>query len=138
MQTLRISESRDKTAVKAYIDKLPEGKRYDVIIKLHREKRTLSQNNLFHLWVSCIASETGENKDRIKVALKEMFLGYRTHTTFGHTSYALPSTTELDAKQMSDFMNQVHSFAAAELGIVLPLPEDEYFYQFVEQFKNNI
>lgn len=138
MENFRISASKDKEAVKTYIDRLPEGKRYDVIVKLHREKRTLSQNNLFHLWCSCIADDTGEDKTRIKILLKEMFLGYKEYGLFGRKTFSLPSTSDLDTQQMSEFMNKVQVWASAELGILLPIPEDEFFYQFEEQYKNRI
>lgn len=138
MKNFRITTPKDKEAVKAYLDRLPDGKHYDVVVKLHREKRTLSQNNLFHLWCSCIADETGEDKARIKILLKEMFLGYKEYGLFGHKTFSLPSTSALDTKQMSEFMNKVQVWASAEMGILLPVPEDEFFYQFEEQYKNRI
>ena len=138
MKDFPIATPKAKDAVKAYIDRLPDGKRYDVIVKLHREKRTLSQINLFHLRCSCIADETGEDKARIKILLKEMFLGYREYGLFGRKTFSLPSTSALDTQQMSEFMNRVQVWASAELGILLPVPEDEFFYQFEEQYKNRI
>lgn len=39
---------------------------------------------------------------------------------------------------MSEFMNKVQVWASAEMGILLPVPEDEFFYQFEEQYKNRI
>jgi hypothetical protein len=35
-------------------------------------------------------------------------------------------------------MNKVQVWASAEMGILLPVPEDEFFYQFEEQYKNRI
>lgn len=90
------------------------------------------------MWCSCIADETGEDKARIKILLKEMFLGYKEYGLFGHKTFSLPSTSALDTKQMSEFMNKVQVWASAEMGILLPVPEDEFFYQFEEQYKNRI
>ena len=72
----RIHTTKDKEAVKSYIDSLPEGKAYDVVIKLHREKRTIDQNRLLFLWLGCIANETGNDKDTLHEYFKQKFLGF--------------------------------------------------------------
>ncbi|MFR9498017.1 MAG: recombination protein NinB [Rikenellaceae bacterium] len=138
MKSVDIQSQKDKEAAKAYIDRLPSNKRYTLVIKQHREKRTLSQNNLFHLWCTCIADETGEDRERIKTVIKELFLGYKEVVVFNRRSFTLPSTSALDTKQMAEFMTKSQAWAASELGIILPLPEDQFYYQFVEQFKNRI
>ena len=44
------------------------------------------------------------------------------------------TTSKLNTKQMSDFMNKVQADAASELGIQLPIPEDRYFEEFYQQY----
>ncbi len=136
MKIFKVQQKRDKEVLKAYIDSLPDGRVYDVIVKLHRERRTLPQNSLFHLWCKCIEDETGTETENAKRLLKEMFLGYREVEVFGRKSYELTSTTGLNTLQMSEFMNKVQAWASSELGIVLPIPEDLYFSHFVEQYKD--
>ena len=37
---------------------------------------------------------------------------------------------------MTDFLNKVQADAAAELGITLPLPEDRYYSEFINEYQN--
>ena len=59
----KVTKPQDKRAVMAYLDRLPEGKTYNVTIVRHRERRTADQNRLLWLWVNCISDETGQDKD---------------------------------------------------------------------------
>jgi len=53
-----VNEQTKKAAI-SYIEKLKEGKRYDVSISQHRNKRSIPQNRLYFLWLNCISAETG-------------------------------------------------------------------------------
>jgi len=44
-------------------------------------------------------------------------------------------TSKLNTLQMTDFMNKVKADAAIEFGITLPLPEDRYYSEFVNEYK---
>ncbi len=136
MPRFRVNNQQDTSAVRAYLDKLVEGKTYDVDITLHRVGRTMPQNRLLHLWYNCIARETGESSAAIKRYTKEQFLGgYAEVSLFGGTSYQLCSITSLDKEKMSLFMEQVQAWAATELDIILPTPEDLHFSAFAEQYR---
>ena len=134
----RIHTTKDKEAVKSYIDSLPEGKAYDVVIKLHREKRTIDQNRLLFLWLGCIANETGNDKDTLHEYFKQKFLGFeqRVMSFNREVTFISPTTTTLDTKQFTEYLNKIQEFASSELGIVLPLPEDAVFTQFYEPYKS--
>ncbi len=136
MKTFKVQQKRDKEMVKSYVESLPDNKCYEIIVKQHRERRTLPQNSLFHLWCKCIEDETGQDAESVKRVTKEMFLGYNEVDVFGRKSYELTSTTKLNTLQMSQFMNKVQAWASSDLGIVLPIPEDLYFTHFVEQYRD--
>lgn len=134
----KVLAQKDREAVKAYIDKLPEGKRYDVSVKVHREKRTVDQNRLLFLWIGCISHETGYFKDEVHEILKKKFLGTQAFEMWGEKVERVKSTTSLDTKQFSLYLERIQQFASVEMGIVLPDPKDQYFEQFYQQYKEFI
>lgn len=132
---LRIRTSRDREAVASYINKLPEGKHYDVAITLKRDKRSLSQNRYYWACITCISDETGSPKEQIHDTFRDMFLPkVEVPDITGEVIQKAISTTNLNTKQFAEYMNQIFVFAAQELGIVLPTPEDDTWNLFVEHF----
>ena len=103
-----------------------------------REKRTIDQNSLYWLWLSCIMNETGEYKDRLHEVFKQKFLGTENILVFDNQFQITKSTTQLDTKQMTDYLNRIQEFSNAELGILLPNPEDLVWADFYEHYKNYI
>lgn len=132
----RVIDRRTKDAAISYIDKLPEGKVYKVSVTLHRERRSLQQNSLYWLWLNCISSETGNEIDTLHDYFKDHFLARRV-VVFGEERNAAISTTKLNTAEFTAFLDKVQQFAAGE-GIILPNPEDLYFEQFYQQYKDFI
>lgn len=130
-----IISSKDKQKVFDYLEKLPEGKRYFVDIVLKREKRTVDQNCLYWLWIACIMLETGNDKEFLHEYFKGKFLGYVEKVVFGEVIKTPKSTTTLNTKQFTNYLEDIRVFAAAELGIVLPDPEDRYWQDFYDKYK---
>lgn len=139
----RIKEAKDKEAVKSYVDQLPAGKLYNVKIVQHRERRSVDQNSLYWLWLACISDETGEDKDDLHDLFKQKYLGFQQKNIFpgrefGTTVYKELTTTRMDTLEFTQYLKKVKGFALHFLGIVLPEPEDQYWNQFYEQYKNYI
>jgi len=133
-----VNNSDTRAAVTAYLERLPEGKTYDVTVALRRERRTISQNGLYWLWVQCIATETGGDKEQIHNELKVMFAP-RRHVRGIYDDVPVPvSTTGMDTAQMSRYMEEVQAFAASELGIVLPSPEDQAYAAFEDYYNGRL
>lgn len=126
---------KDKERVIAYITDLPDGKRYNVRVTLKREKRTVDQNSLYWLWIACIADETGNEKMFLHEFFKGKFLGYNEQVVFGQVVTTPKTTTTLNTKQFTTYLEEIRAFAAAELGIVLPDPEDRYWQDFYDKYK---
>ena len=126
---------KDKEKVIAYITDLPEGKRYHVRVSLKREKRTVDQNSLYWLWIACIMDETGNEKEFLHEFFKGKFLGYHEREVFGQVVKTPKTTTTLDTKQFTNYLEEIRAFAAAELGIVLPDPKDRYWQDFYDRYK---
>lgn len=129
----------DTAAVTAYLQRLSPDKEYDVTVSIHRRNRTIPQNSLYWLHVSCIADETGSDRDEVHAELKRLYLPYESVTgMYGETIVRPVSTTNLDTAQFSAYIEKVVSFAASTLGIVLPMPGDLAFEEFEEYYKNRI
>lgn len=112
---------------------LPNGK-YDVVVKRHREQRTLSQNDLMWMWLKCIEDVTGTPKQDVylhyckKFLLRSVSIGNKTETVYDTSS-------RLNTQQMSDFLDKIQADAGAEMGIMLPTPQDKYFEVFFQTYK---
>lgn len=112
---------------------LPNGT-YDVVVKRHREHRTLSQNDLMWMWLKCIEDATGTPKQDIylhyckKFLLRRVSIGDKTETVYDTSS-------RLNTQQMTEFLNNIQADAATELGIILPTPQDKYFETFFQTYK---
>ena len=59
----------------------------------------------------------------------------RTAFIKGREMTVAGSTSKLNTVQMTDFLRKVQADAAAELGITLPLPEDRYYREFVNEYR---
>ena len=136
---LKILIPSDKTKVIDYINRLPETKQYVVEVKLKRNRRSVDQNSLYWCWLSCIMDETGEHKDDLHEYFKQHFLGVDERFVFNKYQVVVTkSTTKLDTKQMTDYLERIQQFASAELGIILPNPEDLYWEEFYNKYKDFI
>ena len=99
-------------------------KPWAVTVEPYKERRSLNQNSLLWKWNGLIAQETGNDVDLVHDTLKKKFLAPEEITLFGEkTLYR--STARLDTRAMSNYLEQVYAFATSELGILLPVPEDE-------------
>jgi hypothetical protein len=83
--------------------------------------------------------ETGEHKDVLHEYFKQYYLGTTECLVFDKYQVMMtPTTTALDTKQFTDYLNRIEQFASSELGIVLPRPEDEIWAEFYEKYEKFI
>lgn len=115
--------SRDKAL--AFIAGLNIEKRWILDIRLRVKKRSLSQNALYWKWCTEIAAATGHAKDEIHQILMVKFLAPRV-IMVGDKEYHIYGTSRLSTPEFAEYMNQVHAFAAGDLGIYLTLPEEDF------------
>ena len=123
-----------------YLVRLPEGKPYDVEIKLHRAHRSPDQNRLYWLWLTCLADETGHSKDDLHEFFKRRFLSAMEKSLFEgrHSISVTPSTAHLDTKEMTGYLECIRHFAMNEAGVLLPDPREQGWEEFYERYKNFI
>ena len=134
----RLYGDKSKQAAIEYIQKLPD-KPFTCTIERERTRRSIDQNSLYWLWLSCISHETGGDKDAIHDYFKDEFLPKETVKSLPGIVYDRPvSTSKLDTVQFTQYLEKVQVFASSELGIVLPSPVDKAFEAFEEFYKNRI
>ncbi len=136
MPTFKTKGRAGWAAIMQYFDKIPEGdeKQRDVSITLHRIKRTVSQNRLYRLWLSSIADETGNSTEDLHEAFKVMLLGTKQFMIGEISASTSISTTSLDTKQFTSFLERLEAWVTAELGIILPHPEDMFWTDFEQKY----
>ena len=100
-------------------------KKWAVTVERYKKKRTLSQNALYHKWVGIIAQETGNDHDDVHDEFKRRWVPPKEIEIFGEIRMR-QSTTDFDTPGMTEFMERVYAFSVSELGILLPLPEEQH------------
>lgn len=96
-------------------------------IKPFRRNRTNAQHRLLFMWLSIIGQELGYETEEIHAVFKDKFLTGETVVFQGKGFYVTPTTTTLNTKEFTEYLDKIDRFASSELGIVLPHPEDCYF-----------
>ena len=118
-------ENRRKV-LNAIIDLDLNGKQWEVAIKRHRKRRSTKQSNMYWMWIDeitpYVSEATGYEKDEIHKIFKQNFLPAIKMEMGGLTAEGW-STKDLNTKEMSDYCNRIHRWAAG-FGIVLPLPPE--------------
>lgn len=149
MKTTIILKSEElRRRAHAVIDSLTLDELHEVVVRLHRVDRSVSQNSLYWKWLTVIGAELGESKDELHEKYKEKWLvsiyerdnaeyaemlqslravyrqGMRVEAlALRKRIVALTSTTTATVAQMSEYMQEIANHAAS-LGIRLPFPED--------------
>ena len=124
-----VQSSVDKACgmLKMWMQAAPAGE-YVLTLEKRKQKRTMNQNKLMWLWFTIIAQAWSE-------ATGTHFTSQVVHDAYclKLISVSTPigrvpgSTSSLDTKGMTDFLEQVRADAASEYGIELPDPEDDNF-----------
>lgn len=129
----KLNNDLDRDMVIAAIRRLDLSKSYTVEIIQKKIRRSLPQNSLLWLWLTCIEQETGNNRDELHEVFKRKFIiPDRVMGPFG-VEYDSYSTAGLSTIQFKDYLDKIQVFASTELSITLPDPEDknwEYFYSY--------
>ncbi len=116
------------------LDLMPNGERV-LSLEKRKEPKSLPQLRLAWLWFTCIADETGNNKQTVHDYYCSQFL-VRNDEFNGKPVRVVTGLSTLDKETMTYFLNKVQADAASELGIRLPSPDDEAWAAFEEYYKS--
>ena len=97
--------------------------------------RTVDQNRLMWLWLTCISQETGNTPQELHDIYCAMFLKETAHFC-DKTVEIVKGTSGLTTAEFGAFLDRVQAHAAAELGIELPSPGTEFFADFASYYSN--
>lgn len=123
---------------------LESGECYRLTLKPWREKRSLSQNSLAHMWFGEISEHliksgrSDATPEWVKRNLKRTYLGCEevTYTDFVTgdkvTTYEPRHTSSLDAGEMHFFLNQVEQWCA-QFGLALTIPQDSEYQKLKDK-----
>lgn len=131
----RLDTEVDRSMVIAYIQRLDLKKRYTVEVVEKKVRRTISQNSLYWLWLTCISHETGNEKNELHEIFMRKFLQPKIIRNFG-VEFERYTTTDMNTGEYTTYLNLIQSFAASELGIVLPDPEDRQWEEFYKYYQD--
>ena len=122
---------------------LNDGKCYRLQLKPWREKRSLSQNALSHMWYTEISDyliargKTFATPEWVKDAMKHTYLGYeskdRVDVVSGEvtTVQSLRHTADLETGEMYIFLCKVEAWAM-NIGCHLTIPSDSQYQKLRE------
>ena len=126
----QVSFSKEPAAL---FDTLMNG-RYTVTITRERTPRSIDQNSLMWMWFTCISRETGTPVNDVHDYYCSKFL--RKQIVWSDTQRTVvEGTSKLSKERMTDFLNNVQADAETEFGIRLPLPEDKYYEEFSQTYR---
>lgn len=100
-------------------------------------KRSIQQNRLERLWLTCISHETGNDTDDLHKYFKEKYTEPIITRVFGKEIITY-TTTNMNTIQFTNFLEKIRIEADRDLGIRLPLPEDKYWQEFYDFYVDKL
>jgi hypothetical protein len=97
----------------------------------HKNKRSVKQNSLYWMWLTCIQDETGNDKNDLHKYFAEKFLGIEEVEIFGVKQLRIKSTPDNDTKEFTDYLEKIRLFVAEEQSIYLPSPQMQGYEDFI-------
>jgi hypothetical protein len=141
---IRLHRSNFSAIGQQILPMLDSGETYRLIIKPWREKRSLNQNALSHMWYSEISDwlirrgKDFASPEWVKDAMKHTYLGYvereMVDVVTGETTVirSLRHTSDLDTGDMHFYLTQVEGWALS-LGCKLTVPADSEYMHLKEK-----
>ena len=133
----KLTNDLDRNMVIAYIQRLDLKKLYTVEVIEKKSTRSISQNSLMWLWLTCISFETGNDRDELHDIFKKKWIEPKKIVLFGEEINRY-STADLNTTQFKYYLDHIQAFASTELSITLPDPEDRYWNDFYNYYVDKL
>lgn len=108
---------------------------YRLSLEKNVKQRTVDQNRLLWLWLTCISQETGNTPQELHDVYCAKFLRKTVHYCDRDVT-VVSGTSGLNTAQFTEFLDRIQAHAAAELGIELPNPADQIWEAFAAYYSN--
>jgi hypothetical protein len=133
----KLTSEVDRDMVIAFIKRLDLKKLFTVEVLEKKATRSISQNSLYWLWLTCIEFETGNDRQYIHEYFKKKYLQPERIQLFGQYDDYYTSKT-LNTTQFKYFLDHIQTFASTELAITLPDPESQYWDEFYKFYVDRL
>ena len=125
----KIQTELDREMVIGYIKRLDLKHLFTVEVLEKRANRSISQNSLYWLWLTCIEEETGTDREHLHEMFKHKFILPDSIEVFGE-ELIFYTTKNKDTYAFKQYLDKIQIFANSELSIILPDPQDKYWEEF--------
>jgi hypothetical protein len=125
-----IKTQDDKNKALNRISLLVLEKPWEIEIKPYKKNRSLKQNRLYFKWMKIIGDELGYESEEVHAIMADKFLTDKFVEYGGKQIKQDKSTSRLNTKEFTDYLQRIDRFVAQQLGIVLPVPDDSYYEIF--------
>ena len=122
-----VRNESDKDRAISRIKALCMDKPWQMECKLYKKNRSLSQNKLYFMWMKVIGDSIGYTSEEMHAIMADEFLTTEFVEYGGNKIKRDKSTSRLNTKEFTEYLENIDRWAASEMGIVLPSPEDLYF-----------
>ena len=110
-------------------------KRFVGELKVYRKMRSVSSNNLYWMWLTCIKDDTGNDVNTLHQYFKRKYLPWKSVSVFDDEVIQITSTTSLDSKEMTEYMDKIKQEMLGQ-SIFLPEPGDQGYEPFYLRYGN--
>lgn len=123
------------------------GTKLKVTIENYHPQRNLEQNSTMYWYLTELAEEAGMELSKFKARMGEKFLrrplldsdgNQVVDKITGELEMYVPSTADLDKKEMGEFIEKLRLFGIEYLNYELPLPDKNYKINFQEEKKKQL
>ena len=105
------------------IKSIYKGGLYSVTVAKYVKRRSMAQHRTMWMWINAMSEDTGHTPDELHEKFKVKFLGVEEKEVEGEILRYPISTTTLDTKQFTEYLEKIE-LVAVDLGIILPYPDD--------------
>lgn len=122
-----IHNEADKDKAQRHIKALCMDKPWQMELKPYKKNRSLSQNKLYFMWMKVIGDEIGYTSEEMHAIMADKFLTTEFVEYAGNKIKRDKSTSRLNTKEFTEYLENIDRWSAGEMGIVLPSPSDLYY-----------
>ncbi len=134
---------KNESSLNEYIAEIKQtdfskGKTYWFERKLKRNIRSLKQNNYLWLCLGCIYESTGNEPQDMYDYFIMLYGPAIEKTVNGETFYTKLTTSKMDSKQLTTFVDNMRQFSYHKFKITFPDPNSQHINEFYEEYSKYI